>query len=81
MRRTVHGTSMFQAASTNDEARPLKPIRPSANQITPRSEPSPWMVVPVVLGVAALLLLGLHPPEPLQDLLARGAAELTGAVR
>ena len=54
---------------------------PAAAPSPPRSEPSPWMVVPVVLGVAALLLLGLHPPEPLQDLLARGAAELTGAVR
>lgn len=54
---------------------------PAAPPSPPRSEPSYWMVVPVVLGVAALLLLGLHPPELLQDLLTRGAAELTGAAR
>ena len=27
-----------------------------------RGEPSAWMVVPVVVGLAALLVLGLHPP-------------------
>lgn len=44
-----------------------------------RSEPSYWMVVPVLIGVAALILLGVHPPDVLQDLLNRGAAELSGA--
>lgn len=44
----------------------------------PRSEPSYWMVVPMLMGVAALLLLGVHPPEILQELLTRGAAELQG---
>lgn len=44
-----------------------------------RSEPSYWMVIPVLIGVAALLLLGVHPPDVLQDLLNRGAAELSGA--
>jgi hydrogenase-4 component F len=46
-----------------------------------RGEPSAWMVTPVVIGVAALLLLGLAPPGDLIDLLTRGAAELTGAAR
>ena len=41
-------------------------------------EPSAWMVVPVVAGVAVLLVLGVHPPALLTDLLARGAAELAG---
>jgi hydrogenase-4 component F len=44
----------------------------------PRGEPSAWMVVPVVAGVAALVLLGVHPPAHLTELLARGAAELRG---
>ena len=43
-----------------------------------RGEPSAWMVVPVVAGVAALLVLGLHPPSHLTELLVRGAAELRG---
>jgi hydrogenase-4 component F len=43
-----------------------------------RGEPSAWMVVPVLAGVAVLLLLGLHPPAHLTELLVRGAAELRG---
>jgi hydrogenase-4 component F len=45
----------------------------------PRGEPSAWMVIPVVAGLAALVLLGVHPPAHLTELLARGAAELRGA--
>jgi hydrogenase-4 component F len=41
-----------------------------------RGEPSGWMVVPMMLGLLALLLLGIHPPGDLTALLARGAAEL-----
>jgi hydrogenase-4 component F len=44
-----------------------------------RGEPSAWMVVPVLAGVIVLLILGLHPPAQLSELLARGAAELQGA--
>ena len=45
-----------------------------------RGEPSAWMVVPVVAGVAVLVVLGVAPPGHLVDLLARGAAELAGTV-
>ncbi len=45
----------------------------------PRGEPSVWMVVPVVLGLGALLLIGVHPPADLAALLQQGAAELQGA--
>jgi hydrogenase-4 component F len=45
----------------------------------PRGEPSAWMVAPMVVGVIALLVLGLHPPDALAALIARGAAELGGA--
>jgi hydrogenase-4 component F len=44
----------------------------------PRGEPSAWMVIPVVAGLAALVLLGVHPPAHLTELLTRGAAELRG---
>jgi hydrogenase-4 component F len=44
-----------------------------------RGEPTAWMVVPVVVGVAVLVMLGVYPPDHLVDLLARGAAELAGS--
>ncbi|HET9893890.1 MAG TPA: proton-conducting transporter membrane subunit [Streptosporangiaceae bacterium] len=43
-----------------------------------RGEPSAWMVVPVVVGVVALLVLGLHPPGELLGLLNRAVAALQG---
>jgi hydrogenase-4 component F len=46
----------------------------------PRGEPSAWMVAPMVVGVLALLVLGLHPPDALAALISRGAAELGGAL-
>jgi hydrogenase-4 component F len=45
-----------------------------------RGEPSAWMVVPAVAGVAALFILGLHPPAELTDLISRAVTQL-GAVR
>jgi hydrogenase-4 component F len=45
-----------------------------------RGEPSAWMVVPVVAGLVALLVLGLHPPADLTGLLDRAVAALRGAV-
>ncbi|HUZ38009.1 MAG TPA: proton-conducting transporter membrane subunit [Streptosporangiaceae bacterium] len=43
-----------------------------------RGEPSAWMVVPVVIGLAALLVLGLHPPADLTGLMGRAVAALRG---
>ena len=43
-----------------------------------RGEPSVWMVVPVLAGLAALLVLGLHPPGELTGLLDRAVAVLRG---
>ncbi len=51
----------------------------SGAAVLARGEPSAWMVVPVVAGVAALLVLGVHPPAELTGLLTRAADEL-GAV-
>jgi hydrogenase-4 component F len=45
----------------------------------PRRELSAWTVAPMVVGIVALLVLGLHPPDALTALITRGAAELAGA--
>jgi hydrogenase-4 component F len=45
-----------------------------------RGEPSAWMVVPIVAGIAVLLVLGLHPPGELTGLIARAVTQL-GATR
>jgi hydrogenase-4 component F len=53
-------------------------LGPSGDATLTRGEPSAWMVVPVLAGLAVLLVLGLHPPAHLTELLTRGAAELRG---
>lgn len=45
-----------------------------------RGEPSAWMVAPVIAGLAVLVLLGVHPPGDLTDLLTNAAAQLGGRV-
>ena len=39
-------------------------------------EPSAWMVVPVLAGLAVLFLLGIHPPGELTSLITQAAAQL-----
>ena len=59
------------------------PLRARPAQSRPtlrRGEPSAWMVVPVIAGVAVLFILGLHPPGELTGLISRAVAEL-GATR
>jgi hydrogenase-4 component F len=56
-------------------------FQPAAAPALPRSEPSYWMVVPGVIGILALVVLGVHPPEMLMTLLNHGAAELQGPKR
>jgi hydrogenase-4 component F len=46
--------------------------------LTP-GEPSAWMVVPVLAGLAVLVLLGVHPPGELANLITQAAAQLRGA--
>jgi len=53
----------------------LVPARGGAKGLT-RGEPSAWMVVPVVAGVVALLVLGIHPPAELTGLLSRAVHQL-----
>ena len=45
-----------------------------------RGEPSAWMVVPVIAGIAILFILGLHPPGELTGLISRAVVQL-GATR
>jgi hydrogenase-4 component F len=42
-------------------------------------EPSAWMVAPVLAGLAVLILLGIHPPGDLQNLITQAVAQLRGA--
>jgi hydrogenase-4 component F len=56
----------------------LAPARGGAKGLA-RGEPSAWMVVPVVAGVAALLVLGIHPPAELTGLLSRAVHQLGAA--
>jgi hydrogenase-4 component F len=51
-------------------ARGRVPLRPG--------EPSAWMVVPVLAGLAVLIVLGVHPPGELTILIAQAVAELRG---
>jgi hydrogenase-4 component F len=52
---------------------------PPGAPVLARGEPSVWMVVPVLAGLVALLVLGLHPPADLTGLLGRAVAALRGA--
>ena len=52
------------------------PRLPGRGEQLTRGEPSAWMVVPVVVGLVALLVLGLHPPGELTGLLARAVSAL-----
>lgn len=75
---TTASASLSSAAAdgrTSDESIAKTPDRP-----TPRlgREFSAWLVIPPVLGLAVLVLLGMHPPASLIDLLTRGAVELGG---
>ena len=53
--------------------------RTAAGRVLTRGEPSAWMVVPAVAGIAVLLVLGLHPPGELTQLISRAVAQLGGA--
>ena len=54
-------------------------VRPAEPVLT-RGEPSAWMVIPVVAGLAILLMLGVHPPADLTVLLSRAVHQLSGGV-
>jgi hydrogenase-4 component F len=72
-------TIAFFGLSLAANAMLLTPRRelPGTVHVT-RGEPSAWMVVPVVAGLIALLVLGLHPPADLTGLMGRAVAALRG---
>ena len=53
-------------------------LTPRRDPAPARGEPSGWMVAPVVAGLIALLVLGLHPPGELTALLDHAVAALRG---
>lgn len=59
---------LFQPASRPGPGTPGAHDRPG--------EPSWWMVVPVLVGTAVLVLLGVHVPGPLAEVFARAATQL-----
>lgn len=46
--------------------------------VVEKGEVSNWIVAAMLLGLVALLILGVHPPASLNHLLDRAAAELRG---
>jgi hydrogenase-4 component F len=46
---------------------------------TARGEPSMWIVASMAIGLVALVILGVHPPSQLSDLLVRAGHELAGS--
>ncbi|WP_229670445.1 proton-conducting transporter transmembrane domain-containing protein [Microlunatus endophyticus] len=60
-------------ATTSTMFVPARPGTPAA--ALPRSEPSAWMVVPIVVGSLALVVLGIHPPDQVMALLGQAVTE------
>jgi hydrogenase-4 component F len=72
------------AADGNGSPRTVRTVVAVETQVrAPRvlrpGEPSAWMVVPVLAGLAVLVLLGVHPPGELTNLITQAADELRGA--
>jgi hydrogenase-4 component F len=55
----------------------LRTRAPASHVLAP-GEPSAWMVVPVLAGLAVLVLLGVHPPSELTGLITQAVAQLRG---
>jgi len=73
-------TVVFFGLTTSTTRMLLTPASTPSARALARSEPSAWMVVPVVAGVVVLFILGLHPPGELTHLIARAVTQL-GATR
>ena len=58
----------------------LGPGDRDAGVLAPIGEPSRWMVVPVVCGLLVLLVLGVHPPQALVELIDAGVGQLQGGI-
>jgi hydrogenase-4 component F len=54
----------------------VTPDGPAGEPAVARGEVSAWIVVSMVVGLAALVILGVHLPGPLTELLERAASQL-----
>jgi len=74
------GGSMATAGGSSvpavEPATPTTLLAAAPAGTVPRGEPSAWIVVSMLLGLAALTLLGVAPPHPLDVLLRHAAAQL-----
>ena len=65
------------AAGADGAAVAVRTMTPAHRVLVP-GEPSAWMVAPVLVGLAVLVLLGVHPPGELTSLISQAAAQLRG---
>jgi len=78
----AHGTASADGTGAHaDGAAAAARTRGRAGGAVTPGEPSAWMVVPVLAGLAILALLGIHPPGELTSLISQAAAQLRGAGR
>jgi len=76
----VAGTDAHETVGAHaDGAAVVVETQRRVNGILTPGEPSAWMVVPVLAGLAVLLVLGIHPPGELTNLITQAAAQLRGA--
>ncbi|MGH3280376.1 MAG: proton-conducting transporter membrane subunit, partial [Trebonia sp.] len=73
------GTEAAGTAADGDGAAVAVRTRAWAVHALAPGEPTAWMVVPVLAGIAVLVLLGVHPPGALTSLITHAAAQLGGA--
>jgi hydrogenase-4 component F len=73
-------TLAFLGLSASATSIVFRPLRTAAGPgaMYRAGEPSVWMVIPMVAGVIVLLILGLHPPGELTELISRAVAQLQG---
>ncbi len=73
---TTSATGMLLSGGTGGGQPPVSRGGLGGTAPSEATEPSVWMVAPVLAGVAVLFWLGLHPPGELTTLITRGAAQL-----
>jgi hydrogenase-4 component F len=74
------GLSWFTTETMLSEFPTISSVHVSGAIAVTRGEVSNWIVAAMVIGLVALVILGVHPPSSLMHLLYRAAAEL-GSVR
>jgi len=73
------GRQPAPAGDAHSDRAVLVETRARSSRVLAPGEPSAWMVVPVLAGLAVLILLGVHPPAELTNLISQATAQLRGA--